>query len=74
MRQWDLDTNAAHMRDALDELQIAWRDTSEHWDDAVSESFCKKHLEPLGPAVKKSFEAVARMQQLLDRAYRECES
>lgn len=74
MRQWDLDTSAAHLRDALDELQIAWRNTSEYWDDPVSEGFCKTHLEPLGPAVKKSLEAVTRMQQLLDSAYRDCES
>lgn len=74
MRQWDLDTSGAHLRDALDELIIAWQNTTEHWDDSVSQNYCKTHLEPLGPAVKKSLEAVARMQQLLDRAYRDCES
>lgn len=74
MRQWDLETNAAHLRDAFDELQIAWRNAGEHWDDSVSESFCETHLEPLGPAVKKTLEAVASMQQLLDRVYRDCES
>ena len=73
-RQWDLETNAAHLRDALDELQIAWRNTSESWNDPVSDNYCKTHLEPLGPAVKKSLEAVARMQQILDCVYRDCES
>ena len=74
MRQWDLDTSAAHLRDALDELQIAWRNTGEYWQDSVSENYCENYLEPLGPAVKKSLEAVSRMQELLDRAYRDCES
>ena len=74
MRQCDLDTSAAHLRDALEELQIAWRQTEENWQDSVSQKFCQTHLEPIGPAVKKALEAVGQMQQLVNQAYRECES
>ncbi len=74
MRQWDLDTSAAHLRDAMDELQIAWQQTGDYWQDSVSQNYCEKHLEPIGPAVKKSLEAVGQMQQLLSQVYRECES
>ena len=74
MRLWDLDTSAAHLRDALEELQIAWQQTGEQWQDSVSHQFCHTHLEPIGPAVKKALEATANMQQLLDQAYRECDS
>lgn len=73
MRQWDLDTSGAQLRDALDELQIAWGHTTESWNDSVSEAYCKKHLELLGPAVKKTLEAAAHMQQLLDQIHRECD-
>ena len=74
MRQWDLDTSSAHLRDALEELQIAWQQTSEQWEDAVSRKFCKTHLEPIGPALKRSLDAVGQMQQLVDQIWRECES
>ncbi len=74
MRKWDLETSSAQLRDALEELQMAWRDTGDHWEDSVSQSFCETYLEPMGPAIKKTQEAVARMQQLLDHVYRDCES
>ena len=35
MRQTDLHTAAAQLRDAFDELQIAWREVNEEWDDQV---------------------------------------
>lgn len=73
MRQWDLDTSAAHLRDATEELQIAWQHTGEYWQDLVSKDYCETHLEPIGPAVRKSLEAVGQMQQLLSQVYRECE-
>ena len=44
MRPWDLDTNAAHLRDAMDDLQIAWEHTSESWQDEVSQKFLRKLL------------------------------
>jgi predicted transcriptional regulator len=74
MRLWDLDTSAAHLRDATEELQIAWQQVSEYWSDSVSEGYCEKHLEQIGPAVKKSLEAGAQMQQLLNQIYLDCES
>ena len=74
MRPWDLDTSAAHLRDAMDELQAAWQLTSETWQDEVSHAFCENHLEPIGPALKLTLDAVGRMQQMLNKMQRECES
>ena len=74
MRPWDLDTNAAHLRDAMDDLQIAWEHTSESWQDEVSQKFCENYLEPIGPALKLTLDAVGHMQQLLNQMQRECES
>ncbi len=74
MRQWDLDTSAANLRDALEDLQIAWQQTTEQWEDTVSRKFCETHLEPIGPALKKSLDTVGQMQQLVDQIWRECES
>ena len=74
MRPWDLDTSAAHLRDALDELQIAWRQTGDEWQDPVSQKFNETHLEPIGPALKKALDAVGQVQQLVNQMSRECES
>ncbi|MCG8450985.1 MAG: hypothetical protein MI725_15565 [Pirellulales bacterium] len=74
MRPWDLETSAAHLRDAMDDLQIAWQETSDSWQDEVSQKFCENHLEPLGPTLKLTHDAVGRMQQLLNQMQRECES
>ena len=73
MRQTDLHTDAARLRDALKDLQIAWNDVSEHWNDRVSDKFCEEHLEPLGPVFKQSLDAVSRMSQLTDQIRRDCD-
>lgn len=74
MRPWDLDTSGAHLRDAMADLQLAWQQTEQAWQDGVSQRFCDAHLEPIGPVLKSSLEAVGRMQQLLNQMQRECES
>jgi hypothetical protein len=74
MRQWDLDTGAAHLRDATEELQIAWQQVGDNWQDSVRQQYGDTHLEPIGPAMKKSLEAITQMQQLLNQIYRDCES
>lgn len=74
MRPWDLDTSAAQLRSAMEDLQIAWQATTDHWQDGVSQKFCEAHLEPIGPALKQSLDAISQMQQLINQMQRECES
>ena len=74
MRNWDLFTSAARLRKATEDLQIAWQQTTEFWQDDVSHAFCERYLEPLGPATKMSLEAIGRMRQLMNQIQRECES
>ncbi len=73
MRPWDFDTSAARLRKATETLQIAWEQTAEQWEDGVSQSFCEQHLEPIGPAMKLSLDAVGRMQQLMNQIQQEVE-
>ena len=74
MRLWDLETSSAQLRDAMEELQLAWEETREHWDDSVSDRFREEYLEPIAPAMKLALDATARMNNLLAHVYRECES
>jgi hypothetical protein len=74
MNSTNLYTSAAHIRDAFDELQAAWLDAAQHWNDGVSRSFCENHLEPTGPVVKLTLDAIARMSTLVDSMHRDCET
>ena len=73
MRPSDLNTSAAHIRDAFDELQAAWEDTSAVWNDQVSRGFCQNHLEPMGPVVKLALDAIGRMAVLVNQMRQDCE-
>ncbi|MCA9235348.1 MAG: hypothetical protein KDA44_07740 [Planctomycetales bacterium] len=72
MRTCDLDTEAARIRDAVDDLRIAWGEVSDYWNDDVSRAFCERHLEPLGPAFKTALDSMSRMAQLVGQMEREC--
>ena len=67
-------TSAAHIRDAFEELQAAWNEAAEQWNDGVSRRFCETYLEPLGPTVKLTLDAIARMSQMVDQMHRDCDA
>ncbi len=74
MSSGNMHTSAAHIRDAMRELQAAWLDAAQHWNDGVSRRFCENYLEPLGPLVKLSLDTISRTAQTVDQMYRECDA
>ena len=74
MRRADLVTGATRIRKALENLELAWQQASDDWDDAVSQRFYEQYLEPIGPQTKIALDAMGRMHLLLEQAQRECES
>jgi hypothetical protein len=73
MRTWDLDSSAAQVRRAMEDLQTAWNVVSESWNDSVSRQYSEQYLESLIPTTKMTLDAVARMRDLLVRLREECE-
>ncbi len=73
MAQIDLHTSTARMQTAAKDLMAAWQAVAEDWDDEISRKFCAGHLEPLGPPIKLSLDALRHMTQLIDQMQRECE-
>lgn len=73
MRHADLHTGAARLRDAYKDLQAAWTEASEHWNDGVSHAFREKRLEPMAPVLKVSLDSLQRMLLLADQMRRDCE-
>jgi hypothetical protein len=74
MRKCDLATGAARIRHAMENVEIAWSQASDEWDDAVSRRFREHQLDPLVPRLKLALDAISRMALLVDEVERDCES
>lgn len=69
----ELSHDAARLRDAFEELAESWQQTTTSWNDDVSRRFAEHYLDPLGPALKTTLDAVGRMTQLMQQMIHECE-
>ena len=69
----NLHTSAGQIAAAMEDLQTAWLDASQHWNDGVTRRFCENHLEPLAPVVKLALDSIARMSGLVDHMHRDCD-
>ena len=66
----DLGSPAAKIHSALEDLQVAWGNTLEHWQDENSRRFEEEHLIPLAQTVRISLDAVGRMNESIQQAER----
>ncbi|MEE8452228.1 MAG: hypothetical protein V3R99_09945 [Thermoguttaceae bacterium] len=67
-----MSSGTARLTDAMDSLQIAYREASQHWDDRAQRQFAEEYLEPLEPRFRRAIEAVRRLAQVLAQAEQEC--
>jgi hypothetical protein len=74
MRKCDLSTGAGRIRHALEQLETVWNEREAVWNDAVSQSFQERHLEPMIPRIKLALDAIGRMSLLINEVERDCES
>ena len=72
MKIADLSTGASQLRDALEQLQLAWSDTKEHWQDANSLHLEEHHLKPLAVALAASHPVILHLASVLAQAERDC--
>jgi hypothetical protein len=72
MHVGNLQAAASRLKDALDQLQLAWQRTREEWRDENSRSLEEERLQPLAEEVKGALPAIDLMSQTLQRAVREC--
>jgi uncharacterized protein YukE len=72
MRGWDLTTGRAKLDLALDALRKANAAVAEHWDDQTHRQFEEQYVLCLDPQVKRTLEAIKRMEAELRKAEREC--
>jgi hypothetical protein len=72
MRQWDLTTPAARLKQALKDLQVARDEVSDYWKDETSREFQEKYLDPLTPRIRRSMNSMVDLAAVLAKAEREC--
>ncbi len=74
MRKCDLSTGAGRIRHSLEQLETVWNESGAEWNDAVSQSFQERHLEPMIPRLKLALDAIGRMSLMIGEVERDCES
>lgn len=58
---------------ALKQLMLRWAEARGSWDDAASDYFEKRYLEPLDSDMKAATNAMDHMAGLLSQVRRDCE-
>jgi hypothetical protein len=65
-------TPVAKLQGAMDNLQRAWLEATQHWEDATSENLQRAHLEPLLKELKEIIESTVPLAEGLTQASRVC--
>ena len=65
-------TAKAQLTKATKLLVLKWDNANDHWNDPVSRSMEKKHINPLQDSVRSSMIAMETMGELIARAQQEC--
>ncbi|MBL1218828.1 MAG: hypothetical protein D8M59_15215 [Planctomycetes bacterium] len=67
-----LSAGRAMLGEAETELKLKWESMVRVWNDPVSKQFEKEFIAPIHPRVKMAASAMARMQEVVNRARQEC--
>lgn len=61
-----------NIHQGVKDLIVEWQVTKEQWNDAASRDFEKKYLQPLEPAARSALTALTQMEEVIQRARRDC--
>jgi hypothetical protein len=70
----ELSSPTRRLREALDVLQARWLATRDVWQDANAEAFEADYVSHIAPHVRTAIDAIGRMDQLVVRLQRMCDS
>jgi hypothetical protein len=65
-------TPVAKLQGAIDNLQRAWLEASQHWEDGTSDNLQRAHLEPLLKELKEIIESTVPLSEGMTQASRVC--
>ena len=69
-----LQTAQARLNDASRQLRLQWTRVAETWRDAQSKAFQKQQMEPLEVHLRQAQAAMNQMNDVINRAMRDCAS
>ncbi|WP_437194252.1 hypothetical protein [Planctomicrobium sp. SH527] len=72
MRSTNLHSAAGRIQEALEELQMAWQATKEHWADQQAIHFEQTYMKKIADEVSAVFPAIGQVSQTFGSASRDC--
>lgn len=73
MRIVDLRSPCANLMDAYEQLEIAWSNLKENWNDSAMRAFEDNYMQQIRPRVAMTLDAAGRLASVYDDAQRACE-
>lgn len=68
-----LNANKSRVTALTKNLSLRWADTRTHWRDVKSDEFNQRFMQELFPQVNKAVNAIEKLEELLNKARKECE-
>ncbi|QDU88095.1 hypothetical protein Pla175_14660 [Pirellulimonas nuda] len=73
MRRVDLETGAGRIRQAYEDLLLAYESASADWNDPVSRAVFEDRIEPMAPVIKGTLDAIGRLALIAGEAQRDAD-
>lgn len=73
MNTGNLQAVNGRIREALEQLQLAWHSVSESWQDANAARFEEQYLAPVQEEFQAALPAIGQLAQIVQAAARELE-
>jgi hypothetical protein len=72
VKSCDLSSGAAKLELAIKSLRVTLSAVETQWTDQTHHKFHEEHLAPIEPTVRKMFDAIARIADVIAAAERDC--
>ncbi len=63
---------AGRMQEAMEQMQIAWSSTRDHWNDGQAQRFDEEQIRPVFERINIALPAMSQMAQALQQALIQC--
>jgi len=74
VKDWDLNTFVAKLEMSLKKFRVTLAAVETQWNDDAYRRYQEKHLAPIEPNVRKMLDAIAKLNEVLIAAERDCGS
>lgn len=72
MRNADFISPSARLLDSMSQLESAWMETREHWNDSVAQRVEDDYLVPLHAEIRSMKDTIEKLSSVMSKAERAC--